>query len=356
MAERILITGGAGFVGSNLALSFKRDRADATVIAFDNLKRRGSELALARLRADGVEFMHGDVRSPGDLAQAGPADILIEASAEPSVFAGYQGDPNYIVETNLFGAAHCLEHARKHGAALVFLSTSRVYSIEALRALPLERGETRFTLKSGSQQPGLSAAGIAEGFSTGGHRALYGTSKLAAELLIEEYRAMYGLRAIVNRCGVISGPWQMGKVDQGFFVVWLARHLYGGALSYMGFGGEGLQVRDILHVDDLYDLLVQQLLGLKDDVGGMFNVGGGLANSVSLRELTDKCRKLSGRKVEIGRVAETRDADIPFYVTDHEAVTGATGWKPKRALDQTVEEVARWLTDYRAQLEPILTS
>ena len=196
----------------------------------------------------------------------------------------------------MFGAAHCLEHARKHGAALVFLSTSRVYSIEALRALPLERGETRFVLKSGSQQPGLSAAGIAEGFSTGGHRALYGTSKLAAELLIEEYRAMYGLRAIVNRCGVISGPWQMGKVDQGFFVVWLARHLYGGALSYMGFGGEGLQVRDILHVDDLYDLLVQQLRGLKDDAGGMFNVGGGMANSVSLRELTDKCRKLSGRK------------------------------------------------------------
>ena len=83
--------------------------------------------------------MHGDVRSPGDLAQAGPADILIEASAEPSVFAGYRGDPDYIVETNLFGTAHCLEHARKHGAALVFLSTSRVYSIEALRALPLER-------------------------------------------------------------------------------------------------------------------------------------------------------------------------------------------------------------------------
>jgi CDP-paratose 2-epimerase len=99
MAERILITGGAGFVGSNLALSFKRDHADATVIAFDNLKRRGSELALARLRAGGVEFMHGDVRSPSDLAEVGPADILIEASAEPSVFAGYNGAPNYIVET-----------------------------------------------------------------------------------------------------------------------------------------------------------------------------------------------------------------------------------------------------------------
>jgi CDP-paratose 2-epimerase len=91
----------------------------------------------------------------------------------------------------------------------------------------------------------VSAAGISEGFSLGGHRSLYGTTKLAAELLIEEYRVMYGLRAVINRCGVISGPWQMGKVDQGFVVLWLARHLFGGPLSYMGFGGDGLQVRDV---------------------------------------------------------------------------------------------------------------
>jgi CDP-paratose 2-epimerase len=139
MVERILITGGAGFVGSNLALAFKRDRPSATVIAFDNLKRRGSELALPRLRAGGVEFMHGDVRSMDDLASAGPADILIEASAEPSVHAGYGGDPSYVVHTNLFGAANCLEFARRHGSDFVFLSTSCVYSIEAQRGLPTEK-------------------------------------------------------------------------------------------------------------------------------------------------------------------------------------------------------------------------
>ena len=99
MTERILITGGAGFIGSNLALSFKRDRPSATVIAFDNLKRRGSELALSRLRAGGVKFMHGDIRSMDDLASVGPANILIEASAEPSVHAGYGDDPNYLVHT-----------------------------------------------------------------------------------------------------------------------------------------------------------------------------------------------------------------------------------------------------------------
>src|SRR5450830_995426 len=114
---------------------------------------------------------------------------------------------------------------------------------------------------------------------------------------------------------IISGPWQMGKVDQGFVVLWLARHLFGGPLSYMGFGGDGLQVRDVLHVDDLYDLIVRQLSGLDEFSGGLFNVGGGMANSLSLRELTSKSQKLSGRKIEIGRTAETRDADIPFYVS-----------------------------------------
>lgn len=355
MTERILITGGAGFVGSNLALSFKRDRPSATVIAFDNLKRRGSELALSRLRAGGVEFMHGDIRSMDDLAIAGPANVLIEASAEPSVHAGYGGDPNYVVHTNLFGAANCLEYARRHGSDFVFLSTSRVYSIDALRALPLDSNANRFFLCSGVQQSGLSREGITESFPLSGYRSLYGTTKLAAELLIEEYRVMYGLRTIINRCGVISGPWQMGKVDQGFVVLWLSRHLFGGALSYMGFGGHGLQVRDVLHVDDLYDLIVCQLNGLDEHSGSLFNVGGGMASSVSLRELTAKSQKISGRKIELGHVAETRDADIPFYVSDCQAVTRMTGWMPKRTLDQLLEDVWRWLVDERAQLKPILS-
>jgi CDP-paratose 2-epimerase len=355
MAERILITGGAGFVGSNLALSFKRDRPSATVIAFDNLKRRGSELALSRLRAVGVEFVHGDIRSIDDLAGVGAADILIDASAEPSVHAGYGGDPNYLIHTNLFGAANCLEYARRHGSDFVFLSTSRVYSIDALRTLPLDSNDSRFVLRSSVQQAGVSQAGISEAFSVNDHRSLYGTTKLGAELLVEEYRAMYGLRAVINRCGVISGPWQMGKVEQGFVVLWLSRHLFGGPLSYMGFGGHGSQVRDVLHIDDLYDLIVCQLNGLNECSGGLFNVGGGMARSVSLRELTSMSQKISGRTIELGHVAETRAADIPFYVSDHEAVRRTIGWAPKRSLDQVLQDVWRWLVEERVQLEPILS-
>jgi CDP-paratose 2-epimerase len=355
MSERILVTGGAGFVGSSLALAFKRNQSEATVVVLDNLKRRGSELALERLRAGGVEFAHGDVRVSDDLAAIGPVDLLIEASAEPSVHAGYDGNSNYLIHSNLLGAVNCLEYARRHGAALVFLSSSRVYPIAPLRALPLERGATRFVLRADADVPGVNVAGISERFPLLGNRSLYGATKLAAELLIEEYKAMYGVRALVNRCGVISGPWQMGKVDQGFIVLWMARHLFGGSLTYMGFGGEGFQVRDVLHVDDLYDLLAKQLDDLDRHSGQtVYNVGGGMENSVSLRELTQFCQELSGKRIEIGRIAETRDADIPFYVSDCTAVHKATDWKPQRKLSVVLENVWQWLVDHRGQLEPIL--
>ena len=355
MRERILVTGGAGFVGSSLALAFKRNRSSTAVVALDNLKRRGSELALERLRAGGVEFVHGDVRVSDDLATIGPVDILIEGSAEPSVHAGYDGNPNYVIHSNLIGAVNCLEHARRYGSALVFLSSSRVYPIAPLRALPLERAATRFILRADADLPGVTAAGISERFSLLGNRSLYGATKLAAELLIEEYKAMYGVRALVNRCGVISGPWQMGKVDQGFIVLWMARHLFGGSLAYMGFGGEGLQVRDVLHVDDLYDLLVRQLADSdKHFPQTVYNVGGGMENSVSLCELTDFCQRLLKRRIEIGRVAETRPADVPYYVSDCTAVTKVANWNPQRKLSMVLENVWQWLVDHRDQLESIL--
>jgi len=351
---RILITGGAGFVGSNLGLALKRDRQGVEILAFDNLRRRGSELALDRLRDAGVRFIHGDVRSPEDLADIGGFDLLIECSAEPSVQAGYAGSPAYVVRTNLDGTVNCLEEARKHTAGLIFLSTSRVYPIARLRALPLDRHGDRFDLPDSRSGPGWSSTGITTAFPLSGARSLYGATKLAAELLVEEYHGMYGLRTVVNRCGVVSGPWQMGKVDQGFVVLWAARHFFGGTLSYTGFGGEGLQVRDVLHVADLYDLVRLQIDDLSRYDGGVFNVGGGYQRSISLAELTAKCRERSDHPLAIGRSAETGGADIPYYVTDNSQITATSGWAPQRSLDTLLDDVFSWLRDYRAVVKPLL--
>lgn len=352
----VLVTGGAGFVGSNLALMLKRDNPDRRVFAFDNLRRRGSELALPRLRAGGVEFQHGDIRNSEDLAAAADFDLLLECSAEPSVHAGYDGSPDYLIHTNLVGTKNCLEAARRQRADMVFLSTSRVYPIDPLRALGLEVQGDRLVPSPGAESPGFSAAGISTDFPLAGHRSMYGATKLCSEHLVEEYAAAYGLRTIVNRCGVITGPWQMGKVDQGFIVLWAARHLFGRSLTYMGFGGHGHQVRDLLHIADLYDLLRLQLEDIDKHRGRVYNVGGGLGCSVSLAELTAKCAaRNGGASPEITREPETRPADIPFYVTDNAQVTARTGWAPRHGVDRILDDVFQWLRDHRESLEPILS-
>ena len=351
---RILITGGAGFVGSHLALLFKRDMPDSAVIALDNLKRRGSELALGRLASGGVEFRHGDIRNREDLSDAGNLDLLVECSAEPSVQAGLAEGDRYLINTNLVGTINCLDHARTHGAAVVFLSTSRVYPIAPLRELPLVATETRFVIPNGSTGPGWSARGIAENFPLTGSRSLYGASKLCSELLIAEYVALYGLRAVINRCGVVAGPWQMGKVDQGFVVFWAARHLFGGPLSYNGFGGAGLQVRDVLHIDDLYRLIREQVAQMPAHNGKTYNVGGGAECSVSLAELTKACVERTGQRLAINQQPETNPVDIPYYVTDNSAVTAATGWSPQLAMSAILDDIFAWLRKHRRELEVIL--
>ena len=350
---KILVTGGAGFAGASLALALRQDPG-AEVVALDNLKRRGSELALPRLARAGVAFIHGDTRQPDDLEAAGPIDLVIDCAAEPSVQAGLDGLARYLVETNLVGTFNCLELARRHRASFILLSTSRVYSIAALRNLPLQSQGDRLVLPAGATGPGWSERGVTVDFPVTGARSLYGTTKLASELLVEEYGALYDMPVIIDRCGVLTGPWQMGKVDQGFFVLWAARHLFGQKLTYNGFGGHGHQVRDVLHIADLADLIRGQIAGFDRLRGRMFNVGGGAGNSVSLRELTRLCEQATGTSLEIPGNPETNPVDVAYYVTDNEGVTAATGWRPARGIESTLAEILDWLRVERDAVAGIL--
>ena len=349
-----LITGGAGFVGSNLAIEFKNNGKDLRVISFDNLKRRGSELNIQKLLANGVEFIHGDIRNREDLEAVGNVDVIIECSAEPSVLAGFDSSPDYLINTNLLGTINCLEYARKYNADFVFLSTSRVYPVKTINNLNFTETPTRFELSEEQEVVGASSSGFTEDFSLNGTRTLYGTTKLASELIIQEYVEMYGLRAIINRCGVITGNWQMGKVDQGVVVLWVARHHYQQSLNYIGYGGKGKQVRDILHVTDLYRLLEIQINDIESHSGEIYNVGGGLERSISLCELTELCKKYTGNEIPIASIPEDRVGDIRIYITDNSKVTEKTGWKPEIAVEQIIEEIYGWIKDNSEQLRPIL--
>ncbi len=351
---RILITGGAGFVGSNLAIEFKKNKKDVQVAALDNLKRRGSELNIQRLKENGVEFIHGDIRNREDFEAAGRADTIIECSAEPSVLAGYDSSPDYLINTNLLGTINCLEYARKCGADFIFLSTSRVYPVKTINALNFIETSTRFELSDEQNIPGVSSKGYTEDFPLDGTRTLYGATKLASELIMQEYIEMYGLRGVINRCGLITGRWQMGKVDQGVVVHWVAKHHYQQPLSYIGFGGKGKQVRDVLHVKDLYRLLEIEINDLALHNGEIYNVGGGLEQTVSLLELTNLCQKYTGKKIRIKSVNEDRAGDIRIYITDNSKITEKTGWKPEITVDQIIEEISKWIEENSELLRPVL--
>jgi CDP-paratose 2-epimerase len=340
---RILVTGGAGFVGANLCLALAEQVPGAEVIALDSLMRRGSELNLARLRAAGVAFVHGDVRVREDLMAIEPVDAIVECSAEPSVLAGMGTGADFVVQTNLLGAHHCFELARRDGAQVIFLSTSRVYPVAPQLELNLREEETRFALEADQPLAGASEHGIAEDFPLAGARTLYGATKLAAELLLTEYADAFGVRATIDRCGVIAGPWQMGKVDQGVFTHWLLAHYQRRPLSYIGYGGSGKQVRDVLHVDDVCELVLEQLADPEGWNGATVNVGGGVEGSLSLRETTDLCVELTGNEVPIEPVLEPRPGDVPLYASDCRELFARTDWRPTRGPRTILEDTLAWI-------------
>lgn len=334
MSNRILITGGAGFIGSSVALTLAARMPDSEIIACDNLYRRGSELNLPRLKAAGVAFHHADVRNRSDLAAIGPITAMVECSAEPSVL----GASDVIVPVNLVGAYNCFEYAASHSAQVIFLSTSRVYPVAPQEGLAVTETETRFELASVQQVPGAGPNGISEEFPLKGSRTMYGASKLAAELLLTEY----DLPWTINRFGVVAGPWQMGKVDQGVFTYWMLAHLTGSPLRYIGYGGLGKQVRDLLHVDDLVDLVELQLRDRAHWQGHTFNVGGGRDVSLSLAETTSLCRAIAGREVPVTAAGENRAGDVRIYLSDCGALFEHTDWRPRRDAEQILRDIHAW--------------
>lgn len=353
---RYLVTGGCGFVGSRMCLGLRAHQPQAEIVAFDNLRRRGSEINLADLSVAGVTVVHGDIRVAADLDDLeGTFDVVIDAAAEPSVHAGTTGSPRYVIDTNLGGTVNLLEFARRRANTFVLLSTSRVYAIEALRSIHTTEGDTRFKVDAAQDLPGVGPEGISEEFPTTGARSYYGASKLASELLAQEYAAASHLNVIVNRCGVLAGAGQFGKVDQGVVALWVAAHIYGRPLTYIGFGGTGKQVRDVLHPQDLLGLTLKQVEMAPALSGEVFNVGGGPLVSVSLQELTALCRDRTGNEVAIAPVPDTASVDVPVFITDTARVRHATGWMPSLDAQAIVDDVATWIENDVERLRPIFT-
>jgi len=359
--KRILITGGAGFVGSSLALRLKKYFSDTEIICMDNLYRNGSELNRMRIEKMGITFIESDVRNR-DSFNIAACDLVIDAAAEPSVMAGGSGDADYVVDTNLGGTINLLEAARKWDAAFLFLSTSRVYPVELLRSISLDESDSRFELSQHQVLSGISSEGISEYFpldilnsgccsNMHADRTFYGATKYASEIMVREYAAYFGVRSIINRCGVIAGPWQMGKVDQGVTALWVASHIYGKSLSYIGYKGK--QVRDVLHVKDLAELVIKEVERIDEWSGNIYNVGGGRNVSFSLLELTEKVSYITGKNIDINFVDDIRSGDIPIYLSDIRKVADEFKWSPKMKPDAVISDIVRWIIDNKDVLSSV---
>lgn len=340
--KKLLITGGAGFIGSNLAVGFKQKYPQLKVYALDNLSRRGSELNLPRLKKNDIKFIRADVRNPQDLDLDFDLDLMLECSAEPSVMAGLD-DPLYIINNNLVGTVNCLELCRKRKADIIFLSTSRVYPYQAINQIKTVQTPTRLKWLPAKYISGWSPNGINEDFTINGPKTLYGATKLSSELLLEEYIANYGIKGVINRCGVIAGPWQFGKVDQGVFTYWMLAHYFKRPLKYIGFGGKGKQVRDLLHVDDLFSLIDLEVAKLSKISGRVYNVGGGRGVNLSLCETTKICQEITGNKIKIGSNLNTRPGDISIYLSDNRKVIEELAWQPKKTASTILSDIYSWI-------------
>ena len=339
---KVLITGICGFVGNALAHYLLSRSEDWEIFGLDTLLRPGSEVNRQALRSAGVHLFHADIRQPSDLAELPRVDWVIDAAGSPSVLAGMDGEitSRQLMEHNLMGAINLLEYCQISRVGLILLSSSRVYSVPALAALPLRTERHAFVLDTSAPLPrGLTAAGIGPQFSTESPVSLYGATKRASELMALEYGAAFGFPVWINRCGVVAGAGQFGTSTQGIFAYWIHSHLRQRTLRYCGFGGTGYQVRDVLHPSDLAALIDAQMKTNHTGGSRIYTVGGGLDNACSLAQLTNWCETRFGHHSLSDPLAD-RPFDIPWVVMDGSDAAIDFGWSTQRNLHSILEEIA----------------
>lgn len=347
-----MITGGAGFIGSNIA-----DEALAKgwdVIIFDNLIRPGVEFNLDRFKGNPkVTFHRGDVRNAMDFERLPKKpDVIIHMAGNPGIPWSINW-PRYDFETNALGTLNVLEYARLNAKIpVIYASTNKVYS-DHINALPLTETNTRLT-PSDPSYPGNSEVFPIDSQGNYTSHSPYGCSKYVGDIYVQEYAEIYGLHTFVNRMSCIYGKWQHGVEDQGWTAWFVRAKIKGLPLNIYG---NGKQVRDCLYGGDvakLYMLEASQALASK--LAGMrgickvFNVGGGTKNTTSLLEAISyldnhpKFKDLPKLKLNF---LDWRQADHRYYVSDIFKVMEEMGWEPKVGVTEGLDNLIDWALEYR---------
>jgi CDP-paratose 2-epimerase len=333
----VLITGGAGFLGANLADRLAGD--GVPVLVFDSLERPGVERNLAWLkqRHGGlISVSVADIRNAEAVAHAvRDAGAVFHLAAQVAVTTSL-ADPVADFDINARGTLNLLEALRQRAEPppLLFASTNKVYG--KLAGLgPLERADSRWQPRNPDRRRGCAEDTPLDLYSP------YGCSKGVADQYVLDYARVFGLPTVVFRMSCLYGPRQFGTEDQGWIAHFLIRALQGQPITVYG---DGRQVRDALYVEDAVDAWLAAWVGIDRVRGRAFNLGGGADNTLSLREFLERIRAATGRAPEVD-FAEARPGDQLWYVSDTGALSEATGWHPRIALDAGLASLIRWLSE-----------
>ena len=323
---KILITGGCGFVGTNIALYL--NTKGFNVSSLDNLSRKGSLYNFSLLKEKKIVNYKFDISNYNYIKKLPKFDLIIDCCAEASVEISRK-DLDRVFNTNLIGTLNILKKVKNDNSLFIFLSSSRVYSINELNKNYKIRNKKKKLIDIN--------------FPKSKPRSIYGFTKLASEMLIEEFSYAFNIKYIINRCGVISGPLQFGKQDQGFVSLWVSSYIFKKNLSYIGYNGSGKQMRDVLHIFDLCKLILLQIKNFKKINNLIFNVGGSNYSSTTLKGLSKICEEITGNKIKFKKVKKTSIYDIPWYCSDNSKVSKSYNWKPEKNIKDIVNDVYKWL-------------
>jgi CDP-paratose 2-epimerase len=338
---RILITGGAGFIGSHVAEYYAKKGEEVTL--FDNLSRADILEMSKRVilynwsylkdNYGNVKLVNGDVRDFKEVKKATrDADVIVHAAAQVAVTTSVK-DPRTDFEVNALGTFNVLESAREAetNPSIVYCSTNKVYGTN-VNKIPVKEEKTRYCFADGRYENG-----IPEDFPIDlCEHTPYGCSKLAGDLYVQDYARVYGLKTGVFRMSCIYGERQFGVEDQGWVAWFVIATLKGKPITIYG---DGKQVRDVLHVSDLvqaYDAFIKS--NLKHEV---FNIGGGPENTLSLLELLSLLEEITGKRTKIS-FAEWRPGDQKVYVSNISKAQEKMNWKPKIGPRKGTEKLVRW--------------
>lgn len=351
---RILITGGCGFIGTNIAL-YALNKG-YYVISFDSLVRKNTEKNAELLDKKGVEIIRGDVRNTDDFEKIPKVDAIINLASNPGIKMSIE-HPLYDFAVNAYGTMNVLEYARKNGKIpVLFASTNKVYS-EEINEVPVKKIKTRYIwdfmkLKNlkirKAIKEGISLKGINEKFpmdSAGKYpHTPYGASKCTGDLYCQEYYHFFQVPTVVNRMSCIYGLYQMGVEDQGWIDWFIRAKVFEGKLNIYG---DGRQVRDALFGSDVAELYIKELENIDSVTGQVFNVGGGIENTVSIIEVINYLNEKEGKKIRLN-FKDWRAADQKVYISDISRVTRMLNWKPKIGLFEGIDLV---LSQYKNGIE-----